>query len=42
MVESTLSKSNLDSIEEAIANLASKQLHVTFKLDELLQQLTTL
>ena len=42
MVESTRSKSNLDSIEEAIAKLASNQLHVTFKLDELLQQLTTL
>lgn len=36
MVESTRSKSNMDRIEEAIAKLASNQLSLPTKLDDVL------
>lgn len=42
MADSTRSKSNLDRMEEAIAKLASNQLHVTSKLDDIIHRLTTL
>lgn len=42
MVESTRSKSNIERIEEAIAKLASNQLHVTEKLNGLIQRVTIL
>jgi len=38
MAESTCSKSNMERIEEAIAKLAFNHLHVTSKLDELIQR----
>ena len=42
MAESTRSKSNWDRLEEAIAKLASNQIHVTEKLDDLLHRVTTI
>ena len=42
MAESTRSKTRMERIEEAIAKLASNQLHVTTKLDELIQRITVL
>ena len=42
MVEATRSKTNMEHMEEAIAKLASNQLHATTKLDELIQHITML
>ena len=42
MTEATRSKTRMECIEEAIAKLASNQLHVTTKLDELIQRITVL
>ena len=42
MAEATRSKTRMERIEEAIAKLASNQLHVTTKLDELIQRITVL
>ena len=42
MAEGTRSKTNMECMEEAIAKLASNQLHVTTKLDELIQHITVL
>jgi len=42
MAEATHSKTSLEWMEEAIAKLASNQLHVTSKLDDLIQRITVL
>lgn len=42
MAELTHSKSNMERLEEAMAKLASNYLHVTKKLDDLLQRVATL
>ena len=42
MVESIRSKSNIDRIDEAIAKLAFNHLHVTKKLDALINRVTNL
>lgn len=42
MAESTRSKSNWDRLEEAIAKLASNQIHIIEKLDDLMHCITTL
>lgn len=42
MAESTHSKTNLERMEEVIAELASNQLHITTKLNELIQRITVL
>lgn len=41
MADSIRSKTNIDRMEEAIAKLASNQHHVTSKLDDIIQRLTT-
>lgn len=42
MGKATRSKINMEHMEEAIAKLASNQLHVTSKLDDLIQRITML
>ena len=42
MAESTRSKTNMDRIEEAITKLASSHLHVTEKLDDLINRVVAL
>jgi len=42
MAEATWSKTNMERMEEAIDKLASNQLHVTAKLDEIIQRVTVL
>ena len=42
MAEATRPKTRMEHIEEAIAKLASNQLHVTTKLDELIQRISVL
>lgn len=42
MAEATRSKSSMERMEEVIAKLASNQLHVTTKLDDLTQCITVL
>ena len=42
LAEPTRPKTRMECIEEAIAKLASNQLHVTTKLDELIQRITVL
>ena len=42
MAEATRPKTRMEHIEEAIAKLASNQLHVTTKLDELIHRIIVL